>query len=260
MKRKLKELIKGNDKRSVFVYFLLRTLIIVCMVRELMNGNFQNAMLCVLSLFLFLLPFFVEKKLKINLPSVLEIIIFCFIFAAEILGEINNFYGTFPFWDTILHTLNGFLCASIGFSLVYLLNENSKSFHLSAIFVALVAFCFSMTIGVAWEFFEYGMDFFFKLDMQKDQIVDHINTVTLDPNQDNQVVSISNIDHTVLHGKENVILEIDGYLDIGLNDTMKDLIVNCIGALVFSFFGYLYIINKNKYKLAGEFITKRADS
>ncbi len=249
MREKMRGLIKGNDKKSVFVYFLLRTLIIICMIRELMNGNFQNAALCVLSLILFLLPFFIEKKLKIELPSLLEIIIFCFIFAAEILGEINNFYGTFPYWDTILHTLNGFLCASVGFSLVYLLNENSKSFYLSPIFVCLVAFCFSMTIGVAWEFFEYGMDSLFGLDMQKDEIVDHINTVTFDPKQDNQVVSISGIKQTVLYGQEGVLYKMDGYLDIGLHDTMKDMFVNCIGAFVYSVFGYLYMKNKKKYGL-----------
>ena len=140
MKSKWSNLLKGNDKKSLTVYFIFRFLIIVCMIRELFNGNFQNAALCVLSLFLLILPFFLEKKLKVQFPSTLEIIIFVFIFAAEILGEINNFYGAIPYWDTILHTLNGFLCASVGFSLVYLLNERSKSVHLSAVFVALVSF------------------------------------------------------------------------------------------------------------------------
>lgn len=256
--KKLKKLLADNDKKSVTVYLILRLLIIVCMVREIMNGSFQNAMLCVLSLFLLVLPFFVEKKFKVELPSVLEIIILFFIFAAEILGEINNFYGMIPFWDTVLHTLNGFLCASIGFSLIYLLNENSKSFHLSAIFVALVAFCFSMTIGVVWEFFEYGMDTIFKLDMQKDEYVYNIRTVTLDPEQDNNVINFSNIDHTVLYDEDNQeIVRLEGYLDIGLNDTMKDLIVNFIGAFVFSIFGYLYIVNEDKYKLAGKFMTTK---
>ena len=196
MKSKWSNLLKGNDKKSLMVYFILRFLIIVCMIRELFNGNFQNAALCVLSLFLLILPFFLEKKLKVQLPSALEIIIFVFIFAAEILGEINNFYGAIPYWDTILHTLNGFLCASVGFSLVYLLNERSKSVHLSAVFVALVSFCFSMTIGIAWEFFEFGMDQVFHLDMQKDTIVNEIHTVTLDSEQSNQVVSIEDISKT----------------------------------------------------------------
>lgn len=256
----LKKIYEGNDKSSIYIYFLLRAIIILCMIRELINGNFQNAMLCVLSLILFVLPFFVEKKFKIKFPSILEIIIFLFIFSAEILGEISNFYVNVPHWDTILHTLNGFLCASIGFSLIYLLNENSKSFKLSPIFVALVSFCFSMTVGVVWEFFEYGMDSFFGTDMQKDYYVSKINSVTLDETKTNTVINVNNIEYTITYDKNNdEIVKLDGYLDIGLHDTMKDLIVNFVGAFVYSIFGYLYIINKDKYKLAGKFITEKEE-
>lgn len=255
---KIKILYKGTDRKTLFIYILLRILIIICMIRELFNGNIQNAMLCILSLFLFVLPFFIEKKFKIVFPNILEIIIFLFIFSAEILGEINNFYGTIPHWDTVLHTLNGFLCASIGFSLIYLLNENSKSISLSPIFVALVSFCFSMTVGVAWEMFEYSMDTFFKLDMQKDKYIHEIRTVTLDPQNDNNVISYEDIKYTIIYNENNEKLtRIEGYLDIGLHDTMKDLIVNFIGAFLFSIFGYLYIINKDKYKLAGKLMTKK---
>ena len=156
--------------------------------------------------------------------------------------------------------LNGFLCASIGFSLVYLLNENSKGIKLSPIFIVLVSFCFSMTVGVVWEFFEYGMDNIFHTDMQKDWYVTDIRTVTLDPKQDNNVVSINGIDYTILYDKNNnSLVKLNGYLDIGLHDTMKDLIVNFIGAVVYSIFGYLYIIDSDKHKLAGKFITKKKE-
>ena len=86
-----------------------------------------------------------------------------FIFSAEILGEISSFYVLFPFWDTTLHTLNGFLAAAIGFSLVDLLNRSDRvKFDLSPLFLSITAFCFSMTIGVLWEFFEFadGISFF----------------------------------------------------------------------------------------------------
>ncbi|MBE6152544.1 MAG: hypothetical protein E7165_04460 [Firmicutes bacterium] len=255
---KLKKLILYENKVSLTIYLVLRFLIIVCMVRELFNGNFQNALLCVLSLILFLIPAFVEKKFKIDLPTVLEVIIFIFIFSAEILGEINNFYGRFPLFDDILHTINGFLAASVGFSLVYLLNEKSESVNLSPVFISLVAFCFSMTIGVVWEFFEYGMDNIFNLDMQKDAYVYNINTVTIDPKHANNVIKIDDINNTIIYkqgGSE--LLKLDGYLDIGLHDTMKDLLVNFIGALIFSIFGYMYIINKEKYHLAGKFLTQK---
>ena len=78
------------------------------------NGNFENVFLCVLTLILFMMPSVLEKKLDITLPNTLEIIILLFIYAAEIMGEIGAYYVTFPYWDTVLHTLNGFLCAAIG--------------------------------------------------------------------------------------------------------------------------------------------------
>lgn len=256
---RIKEAVKRSDKVSLWVYIILRILIIICLVRELFNGNYENALLCVLSLILFLLPAFIERKFKIDFPTVLEVIVYLFIFSAEILGEINNFYGTFSNFDNILHTLNGFLAASIGFSLIYLLNENIESFKLSPLFVSIFAFCFSMTIGIFWEFFEYGMDNLFGLDMQKDEYVSYINTVTIDPEFDNNVIKINDINQTVLYDENNnEILRLNGYLDIGLHDTMKDLIVNFIGALIFSVFGYLYILNKDKYHIAGKFLTKKA--
>lgn len=97
----------------------------------------------ILTLILFTIPSIIDRKLNIKLPNALETVILLFIFSAEILGEIQNFYGIFKFWDTMLHTINGFLCAAIGFSLIDILNRSPK-FHLkmSPIFVALVAFCF----------------------------------------------------------------------------------------------------------------------
>lgn len=258
MIKKLKEMIKASNKTTSTVYMILRILVIFCMIREIVNGNILNALLCILSLILFLLPFFVEKTFKIDLPVTLEVMIFIFIFSAEILGEINNFYGTIPYWDSILHTLNGFLAASVGFSLIYLLNENIESFNLSPIFVAIFAFCFSMTIGIVWEFFEYGMDKYFNFDMQKDTYVDKINTVTIDPKQDNTVIKIDEVKYTIVYDEnDKQLVKLDGYLDIGLHDTIKDLWVNFIGATVYSIFGYLYIINKDKYKIVEKFLTRK---
>ncbi len=265
MLKKLKKLQKEfesdfkttHGKAAVTVYLVLRVLVIICMVLEFLRGDLNNAFLCLLSLILFLMPFFIEKSFKIDFPDAFEIIIFLFIFSAEILGEINNFYGNIPHWDTILHTINGFLCASVGFSLVYLLNENSKSINLSPFFVSLVAFCFSMTIGIAWEFFEYTADNFLGLDMQKDYYIENINTVTTDETNSNKVVKYKDIEYTILYDKNNKeIAKLDNYLDIGLHDTMKDLIVNFIGATVFSIFGYLYITRKGKFKFIDNLLLK----
>lgn len=246
-------------KKSVTaVYLTLRLMVILVMVAQFFHGNFENVFLCILTLILFLLPTMFERKLKVDLPDTLQIIILLFIFAAEILGEIRAYYTTYQGWDTMLHTLNGFLCAAIGFSLVDMLNREERfSLELSPAFMAIVAFCFSMTIGVLWEFFECSMDLFFLLDMQKDSVVNQISTVMLDPTGGNTAVVIRDItDVIVVAGGEEISLGLGGFLDLGLLDTMKDLFVNLIGAVVFSIVGYFYVKSRGKGRFAGRFIPK----
>lgn len=247
-------------KRTVAaVYFTLRFLVIAVMVAQFFNRDFESVFLCALTLVLFLLPTVFERALMIDLPNTMEIIIMLFIFAAEILGEISSFYTTFKGWDTILHTLNGFLCAAIGFALVDMLNRTEKfSLSLSPVFMSIVAFCFSMTIGVLWEFFECGMDQLMALDMQKDAVVHSISSVMLDPTGKNNRVLIADIvDTIVVTGDgQQISLGLGGYLDIGLLDTMKDLAVNFVGAVVFSVIGYFYVKTRGQGKFASRFIPK----
>lgn len=244
-----------EHKSSFVVYFVLRLLVIVMMVLQLLNRNYENVFLCALTLLLLVIPSFVQVTFKVELPTTLEIIILLFIFAAEILGEISEFYLMFPFWDTVLHTMNGFLAAAIGFSLVDLLNRSERTvFNLSPLFTAIVAFCFSMTIGVLWEFFEFGMDLIGGYDMQKDTVIHMIRSVTLDPAGRNVPYVLDGITETAVNGKE---LGLDGYLDIGLIDTMEDLIVNFIGAFLFSVIGFFYVKNRGKGGLVGRFVPRR---
>lgn len=244
-----------EHKSSFMVYFVLRLLVIAVMILQIFNRNYENVFLCVLTLLLLVIPSLVQITMKVELPTTLEIIILVFIFAAEILGEIREFYIVFPFWDTLLHTLNGFLAAAIGFSLVDLLNRSERMvFKLSPLFTAIVAFCFSMTIGVVWEFFEFGMDQILGFDMQKDTVVNTIRTVMLDPAGGNNVAVIDNINSVIVDGKD---LGLGGYLDIGLIDTMKDLMVNFIGAVVFSVIGFFYVKNRGKGKVARRFIPRQ---
>ena len=208
MRRELREELKGK-KTVVTIYIILRVLVILTMVAQFLSGNFENVFLCILTLVLFTLPTVIERRVRIDLPDTLEIIILLFIFSAEILGEIQAYYTYFHGWDTMLHTLNGFLCAAIGFSLVDLFNRNARfSLSLSPVFMAIVAFCFSMTIGVLWEFFECIMDSFFLLDMQKDTIVHDISTVMLDPTGGNKITAIRGItDVIVVAGGKEIPLE-----------------------------------------------------
>jgi len=232
--RELKE-----NKSTFWVYTVLRALVIAVMILQAFNRNYENVFLCVLTLFLMIMPSVMQATFKVEIPSMFEIIILCFIFAAEILGEISAFYIMFPHWDTILHMLNGFLCAAIGFSLVDIMNNQSKlKFELSPAFMSIISFCFSMTIGVLWEFFEFGMDMIGHFDMQKDTIINSITSVQLDPTRSNNRVSLTGIEDVIINGEN---LGLGGYLDIGLLDTMYDMIVNFAGAIVFSVIGYFYI-------------------
>lgn len=247
-----------KNKRSVtIVYLLLRASVILVLIAQIFNRNFENVFLCVLTLFLFGVPNMVQHRLDIELPNTLEIIILLFIYAAEILGEINAYYVTFPYWDTVLHTLNGFLCAAVGFSLLDILNREEKiGFSLSPLYLAIVAFCFSMTVGVIWEFFECTMDQLFLLDMQKDTVVNTIGSVMLDPTGGNNPGVIRNITDVIVVQSDGTqtALGLGGYLDIGLLDTMEDLFVNFIGAFTFSIIGYFYVRSRGKNKFAKRFI------
>ena len=234
------------------VYFILRLIVLITLVSSVMRGEYESAFTCLLVLFLFLLPMFVQRNFGIELPSTLEIIILVFIFAAEILGELACFFVNVPNWDTILHTTSGFLSAAFGFALIDILNRNDKiKFELSPVYVALVAFCFSLTIGVLWEFVEFSIDRLFHMDMQKDTIVHTISSVALDPTNRNIPITIENITSVAVNGQD---LGFNGYLDIGLYDTMEDLFVNFIGALTFSVFGYFYIKRRGKGRIAKAFI------
>ena len=250
--RRLKARISLNKKQFI-AYSILRILVLLTAVRCAFTHNYESLAICVLTLVLFLLPSLFEQLLKIEIPPVFQIIIYLFIFAAEILGEVNKYYTAIPGWDTMLHTINGFLCAAIGFSLFNILNRGSKSMQLSPFYLSLVAFCFSMTVGVVWEFIEFTADQVFFLDMQKDFVVSSFASVMLDESNTQIPVRISEITRTIIETKNGdpVVIE-GGYLDIGIIDTMKDLMVNFIGAIVFSVIGYFYEARNKTKSVAKE--------
>lgn len=249
----LKEVIR-NNKQAFVLWAVLRLLVIAAMVLALLRGDYASVFVCILVLVLFLIPAFIQKNFGIELPSGLQIVILLHIFATEILGELSCYYVRFPYWDTIMHTVWGFLCAAVGFSLVDILNkDNNTHFNLSPVYLAICAFCFSMTIGVLWEFFEFGVDVLFLKDMQKDTIVHHISSVMLDETNSNIPIVIDGIASVTVNGQE---LGLGGYLDIGLYDTMEDLFVNFIGALVFSIIGYFSAKKESMRKFADQFVPR----
>lgn len=253
--KKALELEVREHRSSFAVYLILRTLVILVLVRQIMMQNYENIFVCLLTLLLLLVPSFVQLTFKVELPIFLEILILVFIYAAEILGEIDNYYFSIPYWDTILHTINGFVCAAVGFSMVSLLNRSEKiQFFVSPLFLAIVSFTFSMTIGVLWEFFEFSMDQLFAMDTQKDTLITSIHSAGVDeilpPFEENDI-------HKVTVNGE--VISNQGYIDIGLIDTMEDLFVNFVGATIFSLFSYFYARNKERFTFLQNFIPKKKD-
>lgn len=252
------------NKKVVRVYVLFRAIAVFMLINQISMQRWGDAFLLVVTLVLFAIPQLVERVFKIEIPNLLEFIIISFIFSSTILGELSDFYSYFKIWDTALHTLNGFLAAGVGFSLVYLLNKNAQGIDLNPLFLAIVTFCFSMTVGVMWEFFEYSADHWMNLDMQKDRIVQQINSVSIGE-KNNSLNHIENIQRTVIESKDdsgNIVKTVinDGYLDIGIIDTMKDLFVNLLGAIVFSVLGYLYSYHeRKKYRFVRNFIPQKKE-
>ena len=249
-----------QSKKTFILFLILHTLVVLTAIRCLWTKNYESFATCILGLVLFLVPALIADRMKLTIPPLFQAIIFAFIFAAEILGEVDHYYVKIHGWDTILHTLNGFLFAAVGFSMVYLLNRGSKYFNLTPIYMTMVAFCFSMTIGVLWEFFECSMDLFFDKDMQKDFLVQTINSVSLDPANSGEVIHVENITDTVINTASGQSTTVEGgYLDIGILDTMKDLLVNLIGAVVFSMFGYITLRTSKSLKVVDKLVIKPAE-
>lgn len=227
---------KKEEPAAFWTYVVLRFIVILILIRCILRGDIESAFVCVLVLVIYLLPQFVENRLNIDIPTTLEVVIFVFVFAAEILGELQSYFIKHSNWDNILHTSSGFLCAAVGFSLVDLLNRSDNvKVQLSPGYLAITAFCFSMTIGILWEFIEFSADRLFLLDMQKDTIVNQISSVSLDPTNSNISITVKGIKDVILvtdSGEQ--ALGLGGFLDIGLYDTMEDLFVNFVGAVVFS--------------------------
>lgn len=252
----MKKLARSN--RAAFVIqMILQVSVLAVLVRSLFLGNYEHAFICALTYVLFWVPTFLSKSLNVQFPSLMHCIILIFIYSAEILGEIFCFYMKIPFWDTILHTASGFLFAAFGFCLADLLNKDPNvKFNLSPFYLALFSFCFALMIGTIWEFFELAIDLLFSKDMQKDTVIDFIYSVTLDGTNSNLVIVKRGIQDVILVLEDGTMesLGVGGYLDIGLYDTMEDMFVNFIGAIVFSTIGYFYVKSRGKGKIASNFI------
>lgn len=239
--------------RPTVVYYFLRLVVLLVMIRQIMLKEWILVFTCAYTLVMLFIPRFIDKKFKINFPDSLEITIYLFIFAAEILGEVGEYYIHVSWWDNLLHGISGFALTGVGIFFIDLLNRKPGThISLAPIYVTIASFCFSMTVLVFWEFFEFGVDQLTKSDMQKDTIIPAVTSVVLHEDNRNKPVTIE-INELLVNG-EDWMEKYGGYIDIGLYDTMNDLIDGCIGATIFSFLGYFYLKKKSDKAFVKSFI------
>lgn len=245
----------GESKITFVLYMLLRLIIIAVIVMAIIRGDYEHIWQCVLALVMFCLPPFFERTIKADLPALFEIVILLFIFAFFILGEVFSFMALVPWWDTMLHTFYGFIFAAFSFSLIDVLNDDKNlKFKLSPFYLCLSSISITIFFGVLWEFFEYFADHFLGKDMQKDWLVTSFNSTYLDPGNGMTPYVVSDIKSTIINYANDQQIVLNGYLDIGIIDTMKDLFVAFIGALVFCIFLVAYLKSKGKNKFAAMLI------
>lgn len=229
-----------NSRASFAVYCVMVAFAVLVIVYSVIQRNWSGIFNMVLMLILLLIPAFLETTLHVEISAGLEIIAMVFVFCAQFLGEERDFYARFPVWDSILHGFSGFMFAAFGLAIVDLLSANKKmKGRPSPLFFAVAAFGFAILIGVFWEMTEYSLDMILHTDMQKDRIVQTIATGKLSPDGQTPVV-VNDIVRTVIETADGQTYEIPGYIDVGIHDTMKDLIVDSIGALIFSIIGFFY--------------------
>lgn len=181
---------------------------------------------CLLGIVAIFIPKLLSKKNKFKMPNMMYIIYMIFLYAAIFLGEVRDFYYRVPHWDTILHTFSGGGIGALGFSVVSLLNKSEDiKFNLSPFFVSLFAFCFAVSIGVFWEIYEFSFDGILGLNMQKFALENGVDLV----------------------GR------------LALKDTMKDLIVDALGAFVMCAIGYVSLKHKKGW-IEKFIITKNKDT
>ena len=218
-------------KRKYRALFCLKILLYIftlsLLIWKLSAKEWDHAGLCLLSLALYSLPALIARIFHAALPPLLEGICICFAAAANLGGELLSLYLSVPLWDSALHFLWGILAAVIGYAMPDLLGRRegiSQSLPRAA--AVLMAASFAMLTAVLWEFVEYAVDLWMHTDMQKDSWVYCISSVLLQEEGMNKAVT-EEIESVILNGKP-----LPAYLDIGLHDTIHDMLWTFAGAIV----------------------------
>lgn len=221
------------------------------------GGQWKEACLCAVALGCFALPALIEKICRVRLPAPLEIIAQIFIFATLVLGELFKLYIRIPFWDNLMHFISGFMFAAFGYCLVDVFSRKGNARRMvSPAFLTFVAVCFSIAVSVCWEFFEFAVDNICHMDMQKDTLLRGFSTFFSQNAATTPLTQYGDIAKTTVEmadGQLFVVAE-GGYLDIGLVDTMSDMLIQFLGTAVFAVIGILDAKSHGKGRVGSLFI------
>lgn len=237
---------KWDIRNIVFVSEIL--FIFGILINVVFNCFYDKIILIVWTLFLLLGIKFIQKKFKFRLSFFLEFGLNILIIASNILGEVLAFYNIISWWDIFVHTLNSVLITVLIFAVFILVREKEKILNFKPIIMILLAILISLSIGVLWEFGEFFYDKWCKSDGQKDTIINTVISLKFDGSRNNKPIIVENIAKTVLYNyNDEVIATISGgYLDIGLNDTMSDLLYD-FGGSVLAGGGILLYLRRNSF-------------
>ncbi|MDO4567683.1 MAG: hypothetical protein Q4B99_01855 [Clostridia bacterium] len=217
---------EGKSTASLLVFCVLEAFALYSAVSCALTGTAQQVALSLVSVLLFALTYSVEWLFRLQMSSAMEIM--CMVFCiGPLAGSVYKLYFVFEPFDKLLHTFSGFLGAAIGFGVPDLLDSENRS-H-SRLLKCVSAFCVAMTFAGLWEFLEYAGDRLLGTDMQNDTIVTEFSSYLLGGDL-NTPPTISGIDEVVINGE---LVLTGGYIDIGIIDTMRDMLVCAVGSLAF---------------------------
>jgi hypothetical protein len=252
-------------KRKFILYVVTRMIFILVGVISLLFEDYLTAFLCAIALVFFLLPTFLYNKFNIKVPSALEISAVLFTFMCVVGGEIGHFYAQFPLWDKIFHTFSGFLIAAIGLAFMdFFTKRKSSVFRLTPFFAVFFAFFFALGVEVIWEVFEYLVDTLTGVtDMQADYYIDYFTSKKAGGETNPVPIIVGGIKDVVItfeDGREPLVLH--GYIDVGLADTMHDLIVGAAGALLFCAIEFVALVKRDKrmQKISESFVPRKKET
>ena len=252
-------------KRKFILYVVTRMIFILVGVVSALFEDYLTASLCAIALVFFLIPTFLYNKFNIKVPSALEISAVLFTFMCVVGGEIGHLYAQFPLWDKILHTFSGFLIAAIGLAFMdFFTKRKSSVFRLTPFFAVFFAFFFALGVEVIWEVFEYMVDTFTGFtDMQADYYINYFTSKKAGGETNPVPIIVGGIKDVVItfeDGREALVLH--GYIDIGLADTMHDIIVGAAGALLFCVIEFVALVKRDKrmQKISESFVPRKKET